>query len=102
MQKQQLDPYQNESNWLTKQEILETKEQLGEQTNDKQLIESFDVSETEYKKLLDDEIDKIRIGENSPHFDYEIILDADPNNPLSVGGWYDTRKGIPKHLRSDA
>ena len=83
-----LDPYQNEDNWLTKKEVVDTKE---EHFTDAQLIRDFDVSKPKFKSLLDGTLKKIKIGKRSPHFDYEICVDANPNNPLSRGGWLDTR-----------
>lgn len=84
-----LDPYQNEANWLNKQEVVDTKEQI--QITDVQMIRDFDVSKTQYHKLMNGKIDKIKVGKKSPHFDYEIIVPANPKNPDSRAGWLDTR-----------
>jgi len=84
-----LDPYQNEGNWLTKQEIIDTR--IDIKFPYKEVLESFDVSKSKFKSLMDGTLKKIKIGKHSPHFDYEIMVQANPNNSLSRGGWLDTR-----------
>jgi len=87
-----LDPYQNEYNWLDKKEVIQTKE---EGFSDKDLIRDFDVSKSKFKSLLNGTLKKIKIGKFSPHFDYEIWVESNPINPLSRAGWLnitDTKK----------
>lgn len=65
------DFYLNESNWLGKEELLET---MKDGWTLDIISKDFRIKKSELVKLKSGKVDKLKIGRGSPHFDSETIL----------------------------